>query len=77
MGCVKIQETIHENIPTKIIFLFQTINIMIYLSYLFALSHSPNIPLAVYWTSEQIYMFLLLLMSYVYMKKGRWFNKSA
>ena len=62
---------------TKIVFVFQMINIIIYLSYLFALSHSPNIPLAVYWTSEQIYVLMLLLMSYIYMKKGRWFNKSV
>ena len=61
---------------TKIVFVFQMINIIIYLSYLFALSHSPNIPLAVYWTSEQIYVLMLLLMSYGYMKKGGWFNKS-
>lgn len=50
---------------TKIVFAFQLINIVIYLSYLFALSHSPNIPLALYWTSEQLYVFMLLLMSYV------------
>lgn len=60
---------------TKIVFVFQMINIIIYLSYLFALSHSPNIPLAVYWTSEQLYVLMLLLMSYVYMKKGGWLNK--
>lgn len=62
---------------TKIVFVFQMINIIIYLSYLFTLSHSPNIPLAVYWTSEQIYVLMLFLMSYVYMKKGGWFNKSV
>lgn len=60
---------------TKIVFVFQMINIIIYLSYLLALSHSPNIPLAVYWTSEQLYVLMLLLMSYVYMKKGGWLNK--
>lgn len=60
---------------TKIVFMFQMINMIIYLSYLFALSRSPNIPLAVYWTSEQLYVFMLLLMSYVYMKKGRWNKK--
>lgn len=62
---------------TKIVFVFQMINIIIYLSYLFTLSHCPSIPLAVYWTSEQLYVLVLLLMSYVYMKKGRWFNKSV
>ena len=61
---------------TKVVFVFQMINIIIYLSYLFAMSQFPNIPLAAYWTSEQIYVLVLLLMSYVYMKKGRWFNKS-
>ena len=61
---------------TKVVFVFQMINIIIYLSYLFALSQFPNIPRAAYWTSEQIYVLVLLLMSYVYMKKGRWFNKS-
>lgn len=60
---------------TKAVFVFQMINIIIYLSYLFVLSHSPNIPLTVYWTSEQLYVLMLLLMSYVYMQKGGWFNK--
>lgn len=62
---------------TKIVFVFQMINIAIYLLYLFILSRSPNIPLAVYWTSEQLYVLMLLLMSYVYIKKGRCFNKSV
>lgn len=62
---------------TKIVFVFQMINIIIYLSYLFTLSHTPNIPLAMYWTSEQLYVLMLLLMSYVYLKRGRWLNKNV
>lgn len=54
---------------TKIVFVFQMITIIIYLSYLFVLSHLPNIQLAVYWTSEQLYVLMLLLMSYGYIKR--------
>lgn len=60
---------------TKIAFVFQMINIMIYLSYLFLLSRLPNIPLATYWTSEQLYVLMLLLMSWSYLKKAPWHNK--
>ncbi len=61
---------------TKIAFLFQMINIMIYLSYLFALSRIPDIPLAVYWTAEQLYVILLFALSYIYLRRNKWKNKS-
>lgn len=38
---------------TKIAFIFQMINITIYLVYLFILSRFRNIPLAIYWSAEQ------------------------
>jgi len=61
---------------TKTAFIIQMINIAIYLCYLFILSQSPNIPLAVYWTAEQLYVVILLVLSLVYLKKNRWKNKS-
>lgn len=60
---------------TKMAFIFQSINVVFYLLYLFILSQSANIPLAVYWTSEQLYVLMLLFMSFVYMKSGRWAKK--
>ena len=41
---------------TKIAFIFQMINITIYLVYLFILSRFRNIPLAIYWSAEQLYV---------------------
>lgn len=61
---------------TKIAFIIQMINITIYLSYLFILSQSSNIPLAVYWTAEQLYVIILLILSLLYLKRNKWQNKS-
>lgn len=58
---------------TKIAFIFQMINITIYLSYLFILSRSPNIPLAIYWTAEQLYVIVLLTLSLSYLKRNKWY----
>lgn len=61
---------------TKIAFVFQLINVAIYLVYLFILSHSPNIPLAMYWTSEQLYVIMLWVLSLAYLRRGRWQSRS-
>lgn len=61
---------------TKIAFLFQMINIAIYLLYLFMLSRSPNIPLAVYWSAEQLYVLVLLGLSLAYLKRNKWQTKA-
>lgn len=60
---------------TKIAFIFQMINIVIYLLYLYLLSRSPGIPLALYWTAEQLYVLVLLVLSYVFLKRNRWQNR--
>lgn len=57
---------------TKIAFLFQVINITIYLSYLFILTRMQDIHLAVYWTAEQLYVIVLLILSLVYLKRNKW-----
>ncbi|MFV0330912.1 MAG: MATE family efflux transporter [Dysgonomonas sp.] len=54
---------------TRIAFLFQMINITIYLLYLYILSCSSNIPLVVYWTAEQLYVIVLLVLSLLYLKR--------
>ena len=51
----------------KIAFLFQIINITLYLLYLFLLSCSAHLPLAVYWTAEQLYVLVLLGLSLAYL----------
>lgn len=61
---------------TKIAFLFQLINITVYLSYLFLLSRSPDIPLAAYWTAEQLYVLVLWGLSCTYLKKWRKIHQS-
>jgi len=60
---------------TKIAFIFQMINITIYLFYLFLLSRTSNIPLALYWTAEQLYVIVLLVLSLIYLYKNKWQNR--
>lgn len=61
---------------TKIAFIFQIINITIYLVYLFMLSRFRNIPLAIYWSAEQLYVIVLFALSLWYLKKNKWQNKN-
>jgi len=61
---------------TRMAFIFQLINIGIYLLYLFILSRLPGIPLATYWTAEQLYVLVLLILSFGYLKKRRWQDNS-
>lgn len=61
---------------TKVAFIFQMINITIYLAYLFLLSRTEGIPLAMYWTSEQLYVIVLLVLSLLYLKRNKWQNKN-
>ncbi|MDR2039545.1 MAG: MATE family efflux transporter [Bacteroidales bacterium] len=61
---------------TKIAFVFQMINITVYLLYLFMLSRLPNVPLAMYWTAEQLYVIILFLLFLAYLKRNKWQNKN-
>ena len=61
---------------TKIAFIFQMINITIYLVYLFILSRFRNIPLAIYWSAEQLYVIVLFALSLWYLKKNKWQNNN-
>ena len=61
---------------TKVAFIFQMINITIYLAYLYLLSRTKDIPLAIYWTSEQLYVIVLLVLSLLYLKRNKWQNKN-
>ena len=61
---------------TKIAFIFQMINITIYLVYLFILSRFRNSPLAIYWSAEQLYVIVLFALSLWYLKKNKWQNKN-
>ncbi|MCD8166925.1 MAG: MATE family efflux transporter [Bacteroides sp.] len=57
---------------TKTAFLFQVVNIAIYLLYLFILTCFPGIPLALYWSAEQLYVIVLLVLSLAYLTGNRW-----
>ena len=61
---------------TKIAFIFQMINITGYLAYLFILSRFQDIPLAMYWTSEQLYVIVLFALSLWYLKRNKWQDKN-
>lgn len=62
---------------TRMAFIFQMINISIYLVYLFVLSRFSDIPLAMYWTAEQLYVMVLLVLSFFYLKRLKWQNKNT
>lgn len=57
---------------TRTAFLFQMINISLYLGYLFMLTRFGNVPLAAYWTAEQLYVAVLFVLSFAYLRKGGW-----
>ena len=52
---------------TRTAFIFQTVTIIAYLSYLWGISHW-NVPLAVYWTVEYLFVLCLGLQSVIYLK---------
>lgn len=56
---------------TRKAFVFQLITIGAYLVYLFFLNALRDIPLAVYWTAEHLFVILLFVFSFAYMKNGR------
>ncbi len=58
---------------TRAAFIIQIITITVYLGYLFMLSRSPNIPLAVYWTAEQLYVLMIMGLSLLWLKRNRLF----
>lgn len=57
---------------TRIAFTFQGMTILIYLLYLGFISVCLQVPLAVYWTTEQLYVIVMFLFSWFYLKKGNW-----
>ena len=52
---------------TRTTFIFQTVTIIAYLSYLWGISHW-DVPLAVYWTVEYLFVICLGLQSVIYLK---------
>lgn len=54
---------------TRTAFAFQLVTIAGYVVYLLLLSSFPEVPLAVFWTADHVYVLLLFLLSYLYMRK--------
>lgn len=54
---------------TRIVFIFQIITILIYLSYLYILNSFSDIPLAIYWFSEFLFVAVLFFLSFSYIRK--------
>ena len=54
---------------TKIAFIFQMVTIMVYLLYLYWLSHCIYAPLAVYMTTEYLFVIMLGIQSVIYLKR--------
>lgn len=53
---------------TRTAFVFELITILIYLAYLFLVLVQFDVPLMVYWTAELLYVFVLFVLTYGYMK---------
>ena len=53
---------------TRMAFAFQVSTIAIYLGYLYLLSHSSTTSLSVYLTAEYLFVILLGVQSYIYLK---------
>ena len=54
---------------TRLAFIFQVVTIIVYLGYLYVLSRCFTMPLAVYLTAEYVFVILLGVQSYVYLKR--------
>ena len=54
---------------TRLAFIFQVVTIIVYLGYLYVLSCCFTMPLAVYLTAEYVFVILLGVQSYVYLKR--------
>lgn len=54
---------------TQTAFIFQVTTIVVYLIYLYRLSNCPDVPLAVYMTTEYLFVIMLGVQSVVYLKK--------
>ncbi len=54
---------------TRAAFIYQCFTIVIYLIYLACINQFAEIPLAIYWTSEHLYVFLLFLFSWLHLKR--------
>ncbi len=62
---------------TRAAFIIQMVTIAVYLVYLFALTRLPDIPLALYWTAEQLYVLVMLGLSIWWLRRNRWPWKSS
>lgn len=61
---------------TRTAFIFQVLTILIYGFYLYYIAVEVQVPLAVYWTAEQVYVFCLFFFSYAYLKWSKLKEKS-
>ncbi len=62
---------------TRMAFIIQMVTIAVYLIYLFSLTRLPDIPLALYWTAEQLYVLVMLGLSIWWLRRNRWLWKSS
>lgn len=53
---------------TKQAFIFQIVTIAIYLGYLSIISHLADIPLSIYWMAEFLFVAVLFLLSFIYLR---------
>lgn len=57
---------------TRIAFFFETIALAVYVGYVAAMVYGFHASLAVCWTAEFVYNIIVLLFSYVYIRRGTW-----
>lgn len=58
---------------TKISFIFQSVTIVFYLTYLFLISNVFNVTaLTVYWLAEHLFVMFIFLFSCFYLKRNKW-----
>lgn len=60
---------------TRTALLIETFVIVLYLAYVYFLTHVFKTTVTMVWTSEFIYATFLALFSYIYLKKGKWAEK--
>jgi MATE family multidrug resistance protein len=60
---------------TRTNLIIEIVSVAIYIIYCFVIIESLRMPLAYAWFSEVVYWFILLFLSFIYLKSGKWSNK--
>jgi Na+-driven multidrug efflux pump len=60
---------------SKVSLAIEVIAVVVYLGYIYSIFQIENLSLPLVWTAELFYWFVIALISFIYLKTGRWKTK--